>query len=220
MEFDALSTLLRDVVLTTEADVRRCPWEDAAQKLSSAALYKMVAASGIECEYYKFIWENYAPPKVKFFGWLLVQNRIQTKENLLKKHCLDSDTCEVCDSGATESAAHLIAGCSFSSGFWQRVGIEVEEDDVANLWRVRRPPHLPAAHFNALLLLCCWRLWKHRHDVAFRSLPPCYNRLFAGCREDAELWAHRLPVVDRNVTLAWVSMFSSPAPAVTLVTDM
>jgi hypothetical protein len=76
----------------------------------------------------------------------LVQNRIQTKENLLKKNCLDSDTCEVCNS-ATESAAHLIAGWSFSAGFWRKIGMEL------------------IAHFNAFLLLCCWRLWKHRHDV-------------------------------------------------------
>jgi hypothetical protein len=94
-----------------------------------------------------------------------------TKENLLKKHCLDSDTCAICNSGV-ESSAHLIAGCSFSVGFWARIGVELDEDDVATLWQVRPPVHLPPAHFNAFLLLCCWRLWKHRHDVVFRSLPP------------------------------------------------
>lgn len=220
-ELATLTDLLGDVVLTDDTDARRCPWEDAASKLSSSALYKTVTASEVECVYYKFIWENCAPPKVKFFGWLLVQNRIQTKENLLKKHCLDNDTCEVCVTGAVESAAHLIAGCPFSSGFWRHLDIVIAEDDVANLWSVQPPAQLPAAHFNTFLLLCCWRLWKHRHDVAFRSLSPCYNRLFARCREDAELWACRLPHRDKNVALAWASMFSSPPPAVTTsVTNM
>jgi hypothetical protein len=219
VEFDALSDLVADVTLSDCADVRRCPWEDAAQKLSSSALYKTVVATGAVCDYYKFVWENCAPPKVKFFGWLLVQNRIQTKENLLKKHCLDDDVCEVCGSG-TESAAHLIAGCSFSSGFWQRMGIALEEDDVANLWCVRPPAHLPSAHFNAFMLLCCWRLWKHRHDVVFRALPPSYSRLFAGCRDDANLWTCRLPHKDRGVALAWAAVFPLPTPAATLVTVM
>lgn len=71
---------------------------------------------------------------------------------------------------------------------------------------------LPTAHFNTFLLLCCWRLWKHRHDVAFRSLSPCYTRLMAGCREDAELWSCRLPHSDRHVSLAWVMVFSSSPP--------
>jgi hypothetical protein len=116
-ELATLDGLLADMVLTNDIDVCRCPWENAASKLSSAALYKTVTALEVECVYYKFIWENCSPPKVKFFGWLLVQNHIQTKENLLKKHYLDNDTCEVCDIGATESATHLIAGCPFSSGF-------------------------------------------------------------------------------------------------------
>ena len=156
---------------------------------------------------------------MKFFGWLMVQNRIQTRENMLKKNCLDNDSCEVCGSGV-ESAAHLIAGCPFSAGFWSQVGIELDEDDVASLWNVRPPAHISTTHFNAFLLLCCWRLWKHRHDVVFRSLSSCYSRLFAGCREDAKLWACRLPRSDRCVALAWASVFPSPSSAVTSVTGM
>jgi hypothetical protein len=30
---------------------------------------------------------------------VLLQNQIETKEYLLKKHCLDDDTCEVCNAG-------------------------------------------------------------------------------------------------------------------------
>jgi hypothetical protein len=55
--------------------------------------------NGVVCEYYKFVWESCTPPKVKFLGWLLLQDRIQTKKNLLKKHCIDNDTCEVCGLG-------------------------------------------------------------------------------------------------------------------------
>jgi hypothetical protein len=188
--FDALSSILKDIVLSDEADIRICLWEDKARKLSSSALYKTVIATGAYCDYHKFIWENRAPPKLKFFGWLLVQNRkqnrIQMKERLLKKHCLNSDSCVICNSGI-ESSTHLIAGCPFSTGFWARIGVELDEDDVATLSQVRPPVHLPPTHFNAFLLLCCWRLWKHRHDVVFRSLPPCYDRLLVRCREDDNL---------------------------------
>ena len=203
--------LLDGVVLTNTPDVRVCPWEDRLHKLSSSSVYRAVVSNGEGCEYYKFIWENCAPPKVKFFGWLLVQNRIQTKENLLRKHCVDDSVCEVC-SLAVESSSHLIAGCPFAAGFWARLGMNISEEDAQQLWHVQPPVHMPTAHFNTFLLLCCWRLWKHRHDVAFRSLSPCYTRLMAGCREDAELWSCRLPHSDRHVSLAWVMVFSSSPP--------
>jgi hypothetical protein len=98
-ELANLTTLLEVVHFTGEPDIRGCPWQDAAGKLSSTALYTTVIASGHTCAFYKFVWENCAPPKVKFFGWLLVQDRAQTKANLLKKHCIDSDTCDVCGGG-------------------------------------------------------------------------------------------------------------------------
>jgi hypothetical protein len=42
-----------------------------------------------------------------------------------------------CDIGATKSVVHLIAGCPFSSGFWHWSGIEIVEDDLANLWNMQ-----------------------------------------------------------------------------------
>jgi hypothetical protein len=218
-EFVALSTLMADVTLVDAADVHRCPWEDAAGKLSSSAMYNIVVSTGAVCEYYKFVWENCAPPKVKFFGWLLIQDRIQTKKNLLKKHCLDNDTCEVCGPGV-ESIAHLIVGCAFSAGFWHHLNIDLSEDEVANLWTIQPPAHLLAAHYNAFLLLCCWRPLKAPTRCGVPLPPPCYDRLFLGCREDAELWACRMPRSDRSVALAWADLFTLPPSTATIVTDM
>ncbi|TVU48844.1 hypothetical protein EJB05_00123, partial [Eragrostis curvula] len=81
-------------------------------------------------------------------------NTIQTKENLLKKHCVDSDLCELCGT-QVETASHLIAGCPFAADFWQRIGINLSEEAVSSLRQVQSPVTMPAAHFNAFLLLCC-----------------------------------------------------------------
>jgi hypothetical protein len=151
-EFATLSRLMASVVLSTEADVRQCPWEDGAQKLSSSKLYGVVVSTGAGCKYYKFIWENCAPLEVKFFRWLLVQNQIQTKDNLVKNSCLDNDACEICGS-ATDSVAHLIASCTFSSGFWSYIGVDLTEDDVVNLWSVLPQVHLPTNHFNVFVIM-------------------------------------------------------------------
>lgn len=76
-----------------------------------------VISNGVGCDYYKFIWGNHAPPRVKFFGWLLVQNRIQSKENLLKKHCVESGLSELCGTHV-ESAAQLIARAQMPVRCW------------------------------------------------------------------------------------------------------
>jgi hypothetical protein len=131
-EFTKLSKLLTKIILTDELDVRWCPWEDKAHSLSSSTVYKAVVSNGTGCEYYKFIWENCATLRVKFFGWLLIQNRIQTKKNLLKKHCVDFNLCELC-SNQVESAAHLIAGWPFTAGLWNHIRVVPAKDGIASL---------------------------------------------------------------------------------------
>jgi hypothetical protein len=127
---------------------------------------------------------------------------------------MENDVCGLCLS-AVESSVHLISGCPFVVGFWARLGMSLTEEDASHLWCVRSLGHLPAAHLNVFLLLCCWILWKHRHDVVSLSLSLSYERLMDGCRDDAELWSCRLSSNDRYVILAWVSILSSSIPSVT-----
>jgi len=58
-----------------------------------------------------FIWKTWAPPRVQLFMWLLLQGRIQCRAVLLKKHIVDSATCEICNA-ADETPEHIIHGCS------------------------------------------------------------------------------------------------------------
>ncbi|GJN02602.1 hypothetical protein PR202_ga19970 [Eleusine coracana subsp. coracana] len=82
--------------------------------LQTAALYRLVlSTTSPDCNFYKFVWKCRAPQHVRFFGWLMVQGRIQCKSNLLKKNIVDDDNCDVC--GATgKDTNHIMFGCSFT----------------------------------------------------------------------------------------------------------
>jgi hypothetical protein len=73
------------------------------------------------------VWENKAPPRVQFFAWLLVQERIQCRSNLVKKHVVAENMCEVC--AQEEDCSHIIFRCSFES-------VDNEARTVAALWNV------------------------------------------------------------------------------------
>lgn len=55
---------------------------------------------------YEFIWKYCSPPRIKFFDWLLLQQKIQCKTSLVKKHFLEDDTCELCGQ-MPESSDHI-----------------------------------------------------------------------------------------------------------------
>ncbi|RCV41234.1 hypothetical protein SETIT_9G119300v2 [Setaria italica] len=82
-ELAALEELLQPIELSGDADIRSCPLAAPDGVLRAGPLYRatMAARSG-------------SAPKVRFFGWLLVQGRIQCKTNLLLKKVVDNDRCE------------------------------------------------------------------------------------------------------------------------------
>ncbi|TVU08333.1 hypothetical protein EJB05_41734, partial [Eragrostis curvula] len=110
-ELTEIVALLDTIELNDQGDVRASPLLDAEENLKSAPIYKMLTrAHWKPCDYFEFVWHNRAPPRVQFFGWLLVQERIQCKTNLLQKTIVDDAKCEVCSS-ADETSDHLIFEC-------------------------------------------------------------------------------------------------------------
>ncbi|TVU23656.1 hypothetical protein EJB05_26035, partial [Eragrostis curvula] len=207
-ELAALEALLTNITLTNDEDERVCPLAAPNGQLKSAPLYKLAMQNeGEPCNFFEFVWHNRAPPRIQFFAWLLVHGRIQCKTNLLTKHVVDNDVCDICHSSA-ETPDHIISQCPFAASFWERIGFSAHNmPQVAELWTVSLPAHILRQHSDTFLLLCCWQLWKHRHDVVFRHMDPSLPRLLRSCRDEAMLWRCRLPIHDRGVVDNWCVMF-------------
>jgi hypothetical protein len=45
--------------------------------LHTSALYKLCTFGGVLDRHCDFVWRNWAPSRVRFFAWLLVQGRIR-----------------------------------------------------------------------------------------------------------------------------------------------
>lgn len=169
-ELATVQDLLSSLQLTATPDRRHSHLMDGEGKLQTSALYALLQSPpNSQTEGHQLAWKNHAPPRVKFFAWLLTRKKIQCRSNLQKRGVLDDATCEVCGNG-DENANHIIFSCSFASEFWSAIGFVVPADaDVSHLDKLDRPAHIPSKHFSTLLLLCCWQLWKRRNGVIFRQ---------------------------------------------------
>jgi queuine/archaeosine tRNA-ribosyltransferase len=55
-----------------------------------------------------WIWDSKCIPKIKFFSWLLFNDRLNTRNILKKKKVLDEGyNCALCHSGCEETMEHL-----------------------------------------------------------------------------------------------------------------
>ncbi|TVU22848.1 hypothetical protein EJB05_32568, partial [Eragrostis curvula] len=207
-ELNEVQALLNSVQLTEEEDVRHSPFIDKHGSLKSAPIYKaLMTDSTANCDFHDFVWINHAPPRARFFTWLLVQGRIHCRSNLLMKNIVDTATCELCQTTA-ETPEHLIFGCSCSQQFWRAIHVQVPDTlTTSRLWETPRPTSIPSRHYSTFLILCCWHIWKHRNEVVFRNAAPSIPNLLLACKEAALLWRCRIPNSDSVVVDSWCSIF-------------
>ncbi|CAN6177571.1 unnamed protein product [Urochloa humidicola] len=154
-----------------------------------------------------FVWGNRAPPRVQFFTWLLVQERIQCRSVLVRKNVLDNAECALYHH-PEETCDHIIFNCPFSSQVWSALATNTTSCQVSTLWTIPRAAGLPRQHFHTFVLLICWQLWKHRNSVVFEAQEPSHRRFWQACRHGAALWKSRLPRADGPIAEIWCNVLS------------
>ncbi|XP_037419083.1 BTB/POZ and MATH domain-containing protein 1-like [Triticum dicoccoides] len=149
--------------------------------LVTSRAYALLRYGGRLSPHAAFVWGTRAPSRVKFFCWLLVHRRINTRDALLRKTIVDRTgaSCPVC-SAELETADHLMFGCPFAREFWRAVGCVVITADtsVERLFALDVRAAVGDACLDTFVLLCCWHLWKHRNGVVFQAMVPSLDRFF------------------------------------------
>jgi hypothetical protein len=86
-------------------------------KYSAKAVYKGFFVGSVSFEPYKRIWCAWAPPKCKFFMWLVAHNRCWTADRLARRGLPHHERCVLCDQGE-ENINHLLLSFIFARDFW------------------------------------------------------------------------------------------------------
>lgn len=151
-ELEKLQRMLLGAAISDTPDNRACAFIKKEGGLATSKIYKASTRGDQKVPSFAFIWNNFAPPRVMFFGWLLIQGRIQCKTNLERKRVLPDAVCALCNT-ENEDTNHIILGCPFAASFWARVGWQPEETD--RIWETTTLPGTPRVAAHTFLLLCC-----------------------------------------------------------------
>ena len=114
--------------------------------------------------------------KIKAFSWLVIKNRILTKDNLSKKGWKGAKHCEFCDS--IENVDHLFFSCSLSRFLWSIVGCSLGNQrspvsflDLCQNWL---PNYTGKDRVVVMLGVAAliWSIWKTRNKSCFQGVKP------------------------------------------------
>jgi hypothetical protein len=114
------------------------------------------------------VWTTWAPPKCRFFLWLVLHNKCWTADRLAKRGLPHPISCPLCDQEG-ESIHHLLVSCVLVRQFLylllQRVGLSAlslgMEDINFEAWWGRSAEVIPKDlrdGFNSLVILGAWTI--------------------------------------------------------------
>jgi hypothetical protein len=86
--------------------------------------YEGFYLGSVDFEPYHRIWKTWAPPKCKFFMWLIAHQRVWTADRLQKRGIDHPERCPFCDQ-EQETLDHLLVGCVFAREFWLKLLIQI-----------------------------------------------------------------------------------------------
>ena len=179
-------------------------------RYTSRRFYSHVFSNMESHPIFKAVWKSRCTPRVKFFAWLILVDRLNTKSMLRRRHLniLDDTLCIMCDSGAEETIDHLFFECSFAQECW--AAIHFEWDDLLQLndrlTQARTTNNLP--FFTEAALIAAWELWKLRNDKVFQRRNPSLSLWLANFKSQCLLQSIRCKEDLRSSFCVWLAAFS------------
>lgn len=123
-ELDSLNDQLHTVSLEPlVADEWITCWGDTS--FNSVKFYKFYFRNLSLPQYITKIWRTKCMMKHKVFAWLILMDRVNTRDMLCRRHFNigEDHSCLLCDTQPLETNKHLFFGCNFSAACWASLHI-------------------------------------------------------------------------------------------------
>ena len=142
------------------------------------------------------VWSLKSEQKIKFYMWLLLQNRNWTSDRLAKRGWPHSPSCCFCDQ-EIETAAHLLLGCPFAKELWHKaVGDQPRAAEAAlsssstkEWWRkvCGQPTKEMKKTVSSFAAYTAWHLWNERNRRVFQEKYCTTDGVLQLIRDDVSL---------------------------------
>jgi hypothetical protein len=121
-------------------------------------------------QHFKWIWQSLCQARHKLFFWILLHDRLNTR-NLLgrKQFIIQSYNCATLACSHEESFHHLFVTCPFASDCWDIIcpnrlkGLSILE----TFTDLREKLHVP--FFMEIIILAAWSIWIVRNNKIFKN---------------------------------------------------
>jgi hypothetical protein len=137
-------------------------------KYSSKKAYKLFSGTVPDSPLFPWLWSSSNLGKHKFFFWLLLRDRLSTRNLLRRKNMqLDDYSCVLCNTGHEEISFHLFFECPFNIACWNTMPINCNLNLPHLDMVIEARTNFGSNIFRDIYIAACWVIWITRNEVIF-----------------------------------------------------
>ena len=108
--------------------------------------------------------------KLKVFAWLLIQDRLNTGDMLVRRRCPIRDVnCVICQA-QRETREHLFFECHFNTDCWSALGIAWDRNLGLSSMLALAETVWNKPLYLEVVIICAWNIWKQQNRKYFDGL--------------------------------------------------
>ena len=131
---------------------------------SSIKMYKHLQKKESASPFSKNIWKSAAMLRYKIFVWLILHERVNVRNLLLRKNFhLPNYNCEICNCSCEETSLHLFWDCPFALSCWDSIVPNKERGTNAFDELTFLLTHLPKQFAMSIVTIGCWHICMKRN---------------------------------------------------------
>jgi len=144
------------------------------------------------------VWQKHIPLKVSLFVWHLLHNKLPTKDNLVRRHVLQSiDSACISGCGGLETTTHLFLHCHIFGSLWSHVCrwlhiYLVSPGDIRqhfiHFTSMAGLPRSTHPFLKIIWFASVWVLWKERNNRVFQHTASNPSTLIEKVKLNYFLW--------------------------------
>ena len=176
------------------------------QTYTSRRYYRYVYENLQVPRIFKILWSSKCTQRIKFFTWLLLVDRLNTKTMLLRRHfhVQPNAHCIMCNNSSEEDIDHLFFTCPLAVSCWNSLSIQwsLAPSICDRILSAIHNHSLPL--FMEIFMIAAWELWNLRNSKIFDNGRATRSLWMHNFKAQAHLQLLRVREIDKPAIVQWL----------------
>jgi len=203
-QLQQLTSRIDNLEQTQEQDQWNYKW---GNNFSATKAYSDLMGHQQIHEVHRWLWKSFCQPKHKVFFWLLIKDRLSTRNILKRKNMhLQSYNCVLCLQNSEETTSHLFLHCAYARQCWQLLNMAIPPNsdfpEIADHFK----HGFNNQFFMVTTILLCWAIWSTGNNLIFRGIQPTIEGTKEIFKKELLMLEHRVKASNSSQFHQWIQL--------------